>query len=89
MEPELFETAACAASDLTARLLAELAQATSLLADAEARFLAARARADHGEPPIPFHVRRNRIECRRQVTLLHQVLAGMPAIEGECHAQSA
>ncbi len=79
--------AACAASDLTARFLSDLAKANDRLALAEARYRAAAATL----LPIPEPVRADRLACRRQVTMLRQVLAGMPAVEGEgdCHVRSA
>jgi len=89
MNHEALDSAACPASDLGARLDAELSQATARLHAAELRFRAASAESITSHSPIPFAVRRQRIECRRQVALLQQVLAGMPTIEGGRHAESA
>lgn len=89
MNTEPFETAVCAASDLAARLRAELAQARCQLDDAEERFLEASADSATLHLPIPFQVRRDRVRCRREVALLRHVMAGMPNIEGDHHAASA
>lgn len=89
MNHEALESAVCAASDLAARLDAELTQATARLHAAESRLRAASAQAITSHRPIPFSVRRQRTECRQHVELLQQVLAGMPATRGESHAQSA
>lgn len=89
MNYEAYESAACAASDLAARLTAELTVANARLLAAEQHFHAASARAMSQQSPIPFAVRRQRIEARQQVVLLRQVLAGMPAIAGGSHAESA
>ncbi len=85
MDHDAFEGAACAASDLTARFLLDLALAQRRLALAEARFRAAAASV----LPIPALVREERLACRRQISMLRHVLAGMPSIEGGCHAESA
>jgi len=89
MNHEAFESGVCAAADLAARLDAELNQAAARLDAAERHFRAASARAISSRSPIPFAVRRQRIECRQQISLLQQVLAGMPATGGDCHAESA
>lgn len=89
MNHEAFETAACAASDLAARLDAELALANARLDAAELRFRAASAQSIRSHRPIPFTVRKQRIECRQEIALLEQVLAGMPTTGGESHAESA
>jgi hypothetical protein len=89
MNFESLETAADAASDLTARLAAELAQATADLDAAERRFFTASAQSFASEHPIPFAIRRERIASRNRVAVLRQVLAGMPNIEEDLHARSA
>ena len=88
MDHELFEGfdgAACAAADLTARLLADLHQAASRLALAEARFRAAAATG----APIPFAVRHERTVCRRIVASLRQVLDGLPGGTEEQYVATA
>ena len=83
---DLMDGAACdAASDLTARLLAELSRAQAELAVAEGRMHTALAVG----AAIPPDVRSERILARQKVAVLHQVLDGMPSVEGECHAASA
>lgn len=89
MNHEALESAACAASDLAARLDAELAQANVRLHAAELRFRAASALSIRSHRPIPFAVRKQRVECRQEIALLEQVLAGMPATGENCHAESA
>jgi hypothetical protein len=89
MNHEAMESAVCAASDLAARIDAELAQANAHLHAAEMRFRAASAQAISSHRPIPFAVRRQRIECRQQIFLLQQVLAGMPTTGEVDHAESA
>ncbi len=89
MNIEPFDGAACAASDLTARLLAELVQANRQLADADEQFRVTATRAHAEGSPIPFRVRAHRTECRRQIAMLRQVLAGMPYSGGGCHVASA
>jgi hypothetical protein len=78
MEYELFEGAACAASDLTARLMAEMRRAGHSLAAAEAELVAA---VRTGQP-IPFAARRRRAECRHEIHNLRRLLAGMPSHPG-------
>ena len=89
MNYETDDTAACAASDLAARLVAELAVASARLAAAEQRLQAASEAACTANAPIPFPERRQRFECQQQVTLLRRVLAGLPPVEGDDHAESA
>lgn len=89
MNQEPFETAVCAASDLAARLARELTIANRHLELAESSFRAAALDAEALAMPIPFDVRRDRNERRREVALLQRVLAGVPAIAGGCHAASA
>ena len=87
MDHELYDgrDGACAAADLTARLLAELAQADRRLALAEARFRAAAASG----APMPLAVRHERTSCRRQVASLQAMLDGMPGNPEESHVASA
>lgn len=87
LEPaDLYDDAACdAASDLTARLLAELSNARAQLAVAEARAHAALA-AGH---VIPLDVRHERVLARQKVAVLRQVLDGVPSVEDVSHAASA
>ena len=85
MDDELLEGAACAGSDLTARLLAELARATDCLAVAQARVHAAAAL---GTKP-PERLRAEARACQRQVGVLRQVLSGMPDFGGGGHAAIA
>ena len=85
MDYEPFEGAACAGSDLMARLLAELARATDSLALAEAR---AHAAAAHGAAP-PAALRAELRACRRHAASLRRVLSGMPDFDGGGHAASA
>jgi hypothetical protein len=89
MNHEAYESAACAAADLAARLVAELSLANARLESAERSYRAAAASAIRSQGAIPFAVRKQRIECRRQIDCLLQVLAGMPAAAGEGHAESA
>ena len=89
MNHEPFETAVCAASDLAARLARELAKALTQLEHAERCFDAAAASAQGIGGPIPFRVRRERNERRREVGMLRHVLAGMPQTDGGRHAASA
>jgi hypothetical protein len=84
MEHDLFEGAACAGSDLTARLLADLARAGDCLALAEARLHAAAA----GGAPDP-RLRHEVHICRRHASSLRRMLSGMPTYEGGDRAASA
>jgi len=85
MDHELLEGAACAGSDLTARLLAELGRASDSLALAEARVHAAAA---GGKPPTERSRRELRV-CRGHVDSLRAVLSGMPTFDGGNRAASA
>lgn len=85
MDHDLLDGAACAASDLTARLLADLARANERMALAEARV---RTRLAAGAT-VPDAWRAERRSCRAQVASLLQVLSGMPAVIGGRHAASA
>lgn len=84
MDHELFDSAACAASDLTARLAADLSVASARLLAAEANCRATTA----GGPP-GLAMRRERLAWRRQVAGLRQLLAGMPYDTEVAHAATA
>ncbi len=85
MDIDLLEGAACAGSDLAARLSAELARATDSLALAEARV---RAEAAVGVAPSAL-ARAAARGCRRHVASLRQLLAGMPDFTWGSHAATA
>jgi hypothetical protein len=89
MNIEPFDGATCAASDLTARLVAELARAKRELARAEEELFAATMQSRAERRAIPFQLRRQRSRCRNQIDMLRLVLAGMPYSEGEYHVESA
>lgn len=89
MNPETLETAACAVSDLTARLAAELDRATAQLEEAERRYRTAAALAFTVHSPVPLAIRRDRMEGRRRVAVLLRVLGGMPNVDGGGHARIA
>jgi len=85
MDYELLEGATCAGSDLTARLLAELAQANARLQTAEGRMSNA---AICGIRPAAA-LRGEHLMARRQIASLQQMLARMPAYEGGDHVALA
>jgi len=85
MDMELIEGAACAASDLTARLHAELVQAQAQLAITTARTHSIMARGE----TLPPDLVNERILHTEQVAVLHEVLNGVPSVEEEDHAASA
>ena len=85
MDHELLEGAACAGSDLTARLLAELAVAQSRVDDVERRL---RNAAICGIRPAAA-LRAEHVLCKRHTASLRQMLAHMPTYEGGCHAATA
>ena len=89
MDMDLIDGAACAASDLTARLHAELSRAQAQLAITTARVHALAARGDD----LPSDLRNDQILHLEQVAVIREVLEGVPSIddgvEGECHAVSA
>lgn len=89
MNPEPFETAVCAASDLAARLARELAQALCRMEDADHRYEQAAADAHTLGTAIPITLRRARNEARQMVAGLRHVLEGMPSPDGGRHAASA
>ena len=80
---------ACAASDLAARLAADVARATTELEAAEQRFLAAAHRVAGGLIVVPFGIRRAVTACRRRVAALQHILDGVIGPDGGCHAASA
>ena len=86
MDTDLLEGAACAGSDLAARLCAELARANDSLALAEARV---RAHAAANGLASAHAQQREARACRRHVASLHRMLSGMPDFAGGCHAASA
>jgi hypothetical protein len=81
---ELLEGAACAGSDLTARLFAELARASDSLAIAEARVHAAAAIAS-----VPHDLRDELRACRQHKNSLLRMLSGMPDFDGGSHVATA
>lgn len=85
MDYEPFDGAACAGSDLMARLLAELARAADSLALAEARAYGARAQGDTPDASLRGELR----SCRRHVASLRRMLSGMPEFDGGGRAASA
>jgi hypothetical protein len=85
MDNELLGGAACAGSDLTARLLGELARASDCLALAEARVHGAVVAGTEPSGRMRADVR----SCRHHVNSLRHVLAGMPSFEGGSRAASA
>ena len=89
MNLQPFDGAACAAADLTARLLGDLAEASARFADAQREFSLAAARARAERTVIPFSVRSRRTACRDQVGLLRRILAGIYNCSGEAHVDSA
>ena len=85
MDMELLEGAACAASDLTARLHAELTRAQAQLAITTARTHSILARGE----TIPPDLANARVLHAEEVAVLREVLNGVPSVEGDCHAASA
>ena len=88
MKLQPFDGAACAAADLTARLLAELTEASAQLAAAQQAFHRAAAHARADGTVIPFSIRSRRTAFRDQVCLLRRFLAGIYSA-GEAHVESA
>ena len=88
MELQPFDGAACAAADLTARLLAELTEASAQFAAAQQEFNRAAARSRADGTVIPLRTRARRTACRDQVGLLRRVLAGIYS-NGAAHVESA
>ena len=87
MNLQPFDGATCAAADLTARLLAELAEASAQFADAQQEFSLAAVKARSERTVIPFSIRSRRTACRDQIALLRRILAGI--YSGEAHVESA
>ena len=85
MDLELIEGAACAASDLTARLHADLTHAQAQLAITSARIHSLTARSE----TIPPNLLNDRILQTEQVAVLREVLNGVPSVDEADHAQSA
>lgn len=77
MDDEQIWGAACAGSDLTARLWADLARANECMAIANARLDAAMGK---GLPAASLRAAAR--ACRRQVRSLLRVLSGMPGFHG-------
>ncbi|HEX6809991.1 MAG TPA: hypothetical protein VF384_00085 [Planctomycetota bacterium] len=88
MKLQPFDGSTCAAADLTARLLAELAEASAKFADAQQEFSLAAVKARTERTAVPFDIRSKRTACRDQVTLLRRILAGIYST-GEAHVESA
>jgi hypothetical protein len=88
MQDETYE-GTCAAADLAARLSADVATAAAELEASEVRFQAAINTLTGSSQPVPFSLRRELGVCRRRLAALEQVLAGVLAREGGCHAASA
>jgi hypothetical protein len=88
MDNDHFE-GACAASDLAARLAADVAHAITELEAAEQRFRDAAHRVAGGLIVVPFGIRRAVTACRRRVKALQQLLDGIVGPGGGCHAASA
>ena len=85
MDIDLLEGAACAGSDLAARLQGELARANDRLTVARARVRSQVAAGSSPDERSRAQVR----ACRRHVASLQQMLSGMPDFEGGHHAASA
>jgi hypothetical protein len=88
MDNDLF-AGACAASDLAARLAAEVARAITELEDAEQRFREAAHRVAGGLIVVPFSIRRAVTACRRRVAVLQQILDGVVCPNGGRNAAIA
>lgn len=88
MHDDLF-VGACAASDLTARLSAEVARAKTELDAAERRFNDAAAMTPDILRTVPFGLRRDVSASRRRLAALLQVLDGVIGPNGGPHAASA
>jgi hypothetical protein len=88
MENDLF-AGVCAASDLAARLAAEVARANADLEAAEQRFRTAAIHSLGGPVAVSFGIRRDVSTSRRRLAALQQVLDGILDSEGGIHAASA
>lgn len=80
---------ACAADDLTARLSAELTQASLDLATAERRCTEAVRHDPAGGTAVPRALRRELMRCRRHFAALRQMLEGVLDPTGGHHAACA
>jgi hypothetical protein len=88
MKLQPFDGAACAAADLTARLLAELTEASAQFAAAQQEFNHAAARARADGTVVPFSIRARRTACCDEVDLLRHLIAGIYST-GEADVESA
>ena len=88
MKLQPFYEAACAAADLTARLVGDLTEASAQFADAQKELNLAAAKARAEGTVIPFSIRARRTACRDHVNLLRRILAGIYSA-GEAHVESA
>jgi hypothetical protein len=88
MKLQPFDGAACAAADLTARLLAELTAASAQFAAAQQEFNRAAARARADGTVIPFSIPARRTACLDEVDLLRRLIEGIYSA-GEAHVESA
>lgn len=79
MDYEALDGAACAGSDLMARLLGDLARAADSLALAEARAHAALAQGRTPDASLQRELR----ACRQHAAALRRLLAGMPGFDGD------
>ncbi|MCA8963239.1 MAG: hypothetical protein H6838_13405 [Planctomycetes bacterium] len=88
MEDDLFVDAACPASDLAARLFAELTRAEGELARVEELFAAAAAVAS-ATHAVPFPLHRERLDRLQHVSGIRAVLADLTNLSGDRHAATA
>lgn len=88
MHDDLFE-GACAASDLSARLLTEVSRAIADLQAAEHRYADGSRCAGSSPATVPFGLRRDVTMCRKRLAALRQILAGVLGPDGGNHAASA
>lgn len=88
MDNDLF-AGACAASDLAARLAADVAHAITELEAAEQQFREAAHHVAGGLIVVPFGIRRAVTAGRRRVAALQQVLDGVIGPTGGRHAAIA
>jgi hypothetical protein len=78
MDYDALDGAACAGSDLMARLLGDLARAADSLALAEARAHAAAAQGHAPDASLQRELR----ACRQHKAALRRLLAGMAGFDG-------
>jgi hypothetical protein len=88
MDHVAYAGAVCPASDLTARLEGELRRARQDLSIAEACYSCAAERALAAGEPVPFAPRRALARCRRQLSVLVRILAGV-SFTGDCNVELA